>query len=182
MRPGIKFSIRFWTGLAASVVVLTQGVHARAAGSSSQSAQPPPAVALRGPSQPLNLGLMTVVTYLAYFAGQPVRIVNVRVHEVISPRLFTIESSRMPSSHSERYGYDTRALVVLGSPTSAALRRGAIVDVMGEPWSLYEAQVRRDEAALSELRPHDVRRFEHKPVIHADLVRTPGGIELYTGR
>jgi hypothetical protein len=188
MHPQIKFWLEFSTGLVASVVILTQGVQARDGSSSGQPA-PPPAVPVRAPSQVPTLGLMTVVTEIAYLSGQPARIQNVRVHEVISPRLFTIEPANMPSSHLGRYGaygygynFDNRALVVLGTPPSVALRRGVAVEVVGEPWSLFEAQVRHDSAGLSELDAHEARRLEHKPVIHADMVRTPGGVEIYPGR
>lgn len=178
--------INFSTVLAASLVILTQSVALRADDPSNQPDQPRPVVPVRAPSQLLNLGLMTVVTDLTFLAGQPVRMPNVRVYEVISPRLFTIEPATIRSSRLGHYGYDfsydNRALVVLGSPATAELRRGVIVEVVGEPWSLFEAQVRHDPAGISELGPNDARRFEHKPVIHADLVRTPGGIELYAAR
>jgi hypothetical protein len=188
MHPQIKSWVKFSTCLAASVVILTQGVRAREGSSSGQPA-PPPAAPARAPSQLPTLGLMTVVTELAYLSGQPVRIPNVRVQEVISPRLFTIEPANMPSSHLGRYGaygygynFDNRALVVLGTPPSVELRRGVTLEVVGEPWSLFDAQIRHDPSGLSELDAHEARHFEYKPVIHAEVVRTPAGVEIYGGR
>jgi len=134
-------------------------------------------VPLHAPSDALDLGLMTVTNDLAYFAGQYVRISNARVYEVMSPRVFSIELSTVPSSHM-RY-YDNRALVVLASPVSTTITKGTLVEVVGRPWTLVGAEARLDRTALAELNPRVIRRFEHKPFIGADLVRTPDGIQLY---
>jgi hypothetical protein len=122
-----------------------------------------------------NLGLMTIANDLAYFAGQYVRIPVVRVHEVITPRVFSIEVTGIPPTGM--WPWDNRALVVLASPIS--VKPGDLVEIVGRPWTMVEARERVDKVALGELDPRVVRRFEDKPVIGADLVRTPGGIQLY---
>jgi hypothetical protein len=132
------------------------------------------------PPPPLDLGLLTVSSSLSYFSGQTVRITNARIDRVISPRLFIVEPA-MPW-RSENWRMDNRALVVLATPTSTPMRRGSVVEIVGQPWSLYESGLTPDQAALADLKSHDARHFEYKPVIHADLVRTPGGKPLYGAR
>jgi hypothetical protein len=139
---------------------------------------PPIAVPLHAPSDVLDLGLMTISSSLSYFTGQTVRVTNVRVDEVLSPRVFIVEPANMPPSRN--WHMDSRALVVLGAPMATAPSRGAVVEIVGQAWSLYEARTQRDQPALQDVKKHHLRRFEYKPVIHADLVRTPGGVELYS--
>lgn len=141
------------------------------------NAQPPAAVPVHAPSPALDLGPLTLSSSLTYFTGQTVRIAEVRIDRVLSPRLFVVEPANMPPS-SNYYGMDSRALVVLPAPTATPLPRGAIVEIVGQPWSLYEAQLKGDQGGLSDLSKKQARRYQHKPVIQATLVRTPGGIEL----
>jgi hypothetical protein len=140
-------------------------------------AQAPAAMPVHASSAVLDLGPLTLSSCLEYFSGQTVHIPAVRVDRILSPRLFIVEPANMPPS-ANWYGMDSRALVVLAAPTSTPLQRGTVVEIVGQPWSLYEAQLKGDQGVLSELNKKQARRFQHKPVIQASLVRTPGGIEL----
>ncbi len=141
----------------------------------------PAAVPVHAPSDALDLGPMTIAGDLTYFSGQLVRLSAVRVYDVLSPRVFSIEPIGVPSSQMWRHDY--RSLVVLATPLpESSLRCGAIVEIVGRPWTFDEAQLQRDQTGLSDLRPKVARRYVLKPVIRASLVRMPGGMELYTTR
>ncbi len=133
-------------------------------------------VPVHAPSEALHLGLMTVTSDLPYFAGQYVRIPVVRVYEVISPRVFAVESAGMPST-GFRY-YDGRALVFLSTPVTT-IRPGDLVEIVGRPWTRVAADARLDRTALAEVNEHLLRYYAHKPFIGADLVRTPDGVQLF---
>jgi hypothetical protein len=139
--------------------------------------QPPLVVPAHAPSEALDMGPLTLSSSLSYFAGQTVRLRGVRVDQILSPRLIIVEPDNMPPSQNY-YGMDSRALVVLAGPTSTPLQRGSSIEIVGQPWTLAEAGLKGDQDVLSELGKKRTRRYQHKPVIHATLVRTPGGIEL----
>jgi hypothetical protein len=138
------------------------------------------AVAAHGPADPIELSILIVANDTAYFSGQAVRIATARVYKVISPRLFVIEPAELPPS--EMWDSDSRALVVLAGPMATPMHRGAIVEVTGRPWAMHEVQLHPDPAGLGDLSEHELRRYQHKAVIEAAMVRTPGGIELYARR
>jgi hypothetical protein len=174
-------AIRMGLCLLVAVGLLTSSVRA----SQPVGVQPAPgvgpAVPLHVPSDALDIGPMTITADLSYLSGQVVRMANVRVHDVISPRLFAIEPAGVPTGRI--WWWNNRVLVVVGSPLpETSLRRGAIVEVVGQAWTLFEAQLQPDQAALGDLGRKEARHFGEKPVIRASLVRTPGGIELYTAR
>ncbi len=133
-------------------------------------------VPVHAPSEALNLGLMTVTSDLPYFAGQYVRLPVVRVYEVISPRVFSVETASMPSSGF--HYYDGRALVFLSTPLTT-IRPGDLVEIVGRPWTRVAADAHLDRTALADVHDHVLRYYVHKPFIGADLVRTPDGLQLF---
>jgi hypothetical protein len=64
---------------------------------------------------PISVTLQSVIADMGYFAGQLVRIPEVRVREVISPRAVIVETGNMPPSGMRD---DPRVLIVLDTPVS----------------------------------------------------------------
>jgi hypothetical protein len=130
---------------------------------------------------PTTLGLTTITGDFTYFAGEYIRIPKARVREVISPRLFTVEPATMPRSYIRDKRDDSRALVVLAKPV-ADLKQGAVVEIIGRPWTFEGAQTHVTGGWIDDLDSGERKHFETKAVIGADIVRIPGSAELYSGK
>jgi hypothetical protein len=122
---------------------------------------------------PITVTLQTVIADMGYFAGQRVRIPEVRVRDVISPRAVLVETGNMPRSGMRD---DPRVLIVLDQPVSN-IARGAILEVVARPWTYAEANSRIDRAILDEVEK-DHEKFKRKPILTAESVRTVGGLEV----
>jgi hypothetical protein len=133
------------------------------------SAQTAPPTADAGPT---TLGLGTILGDFPYFAGQLVRIPTARVREVLSPRVFTVEPWVMYRSEM-----GARALVVADKP-ALDLKPGVVVEIVGRPWTFEGARKGVSGTWLEDLDEGDRKHFASHAVIGADLVRTPGRVEM----
>jgi hypothetical protein len=133
----------------------------------------PPVPPIPASEAPITVTLQTVIGDMAFFAGQRVRIPEVRVRDVISPRAVLVETGNMPTSGMRD---DPRVLLVLDKPVSN-IARGAILEVVAQPWIYAEAVTRVDRAILDEVeKEHE--KFKRKPILTAESVRTVGGLEV----
>jgi hypothetical protein len=135
-----------------------------------QAAPVPPIPASEAP---ITVTLQSVIADMGYFAGQRIRIPELRVREVVSPRAVIVETGNMPPSGMRD---DPRVLVVLDQPVSN-IARGTILEVVGRPWIYAEAATRVDRAILDEVEK-EYSKFKRKPILTAESVRTVGGLEL----
>jgi hypothetical protein len=133
----------------------------------------PPVPPIPASEAPITVTLQTVIGDMAYFAGQRVRIPELRVREVISPRAVLVETGNMPSSGMRD---DPRVLLVLDQPVSN-MSRGAILEVVAQPWIYAEAATRVDKDILDEV-DKEHPKFKRKPILTAESVRTVGGLEV----
>jgi hypothetical protein len=117
--------------------------------------------------------LQTVIADMGYFAGKRVRIPEVRVREVVSPRAVIVETGNMPSSGMRA---DPRVLIVLDKPVSN-LAPGTMLEVIAHPWTYVEANTRIDRAILEEVEK-DYSSIMRNPVLTAESVRTVGGMDI----
>lgn len=122
---------------------------------------------------PITVTLQSVIADMGYFSGQRVRIPEVRVRDVISPRAVLVETGNMPPSGMRN---DPRVLVILDKPVSN-LTRGTMLEVVARPWTYVEANTRVDRAILDEVEK-DFSKFKRNPILTAETVRTVGGLEL----
>jgi hypothetical protein len=122
---------------------------------------------------PISVTLQSVIADMGYFAGKRVRIPEVRVREVVSPRAVIVETGNMPPSGMRD---DPRVLVVLDQPVSN-IAPGTILEVTARPWIYAEAATRVDRAILDEVEK-EYSKFKRKPILVAENVRTVGGLEL----
>jgi hypothetical protein len=122
---------------------------------------------------PISVTLLSVTADMGYFAGQRVRIPEVRVRDVISPRAVLVETGNMPSSGMRE---DPRVLLILDQPVSN-IGRGAILEVVAQPWTYAEAVTRVDRAILDEVEK-DYSKFKRNPILVAESVRTVGGLQV----
>jgi hypothetical protein len=132
-----------------------------------------PVAPLPASEAPISVTLQSVIADMGYFAGKRVRIPEVRVRNIISPRAVLVETGNMPSSGMRN---DPRVLVVLDKPVSN-LAPGTILEVVARPWIYAEANTRVDRAILDEVEK-DFAKFKRNPVLTAESVRTVGGMEL----
>src|SRR5262245_2479714 len=96
------------------------------------SAQTVPPTADAGPR---TLGLGTILGDFPYFAGQLVRVPTARVHDVLSPRAFTVELATMPRAYIGSSGNDGGRVLVIADKPSVELKRGLVVEIIGRPWT-----------------------------------------------
>jgi hypothetical protein len=122
---------------------------------------------------PISVTLQSVIADMGYFAGKRVRIPEVRVREVVSPRAVIVETGNMPPSGMRD---DPRVLIVLDQPVSN-ITPGTILEVTARPWIYAEAATRVDRAILDEVEK-EYSKFKRKPILTAESVRTVGGLEL----
>jgi hypothetical protein len=122
---------------------------------------------------PISVTLQSVIADMGYFAGKRVRIPEVRVRDIISPRAVLVETGNMPSSGMRD---DPRVLVVLDKPVSN-LARGARLEVIARPWTYAEANTRVDRAILDEVEK-DFTKFKRHPILTAESVHTVGGLDV----
>jgi hypothetical protein len=122
---------------------------------------------------PISVTLQSVIADMGYFAGKRVRIPEVRVRNVISPRAVLVETGNMPSSGMRD---DPRVLVVLDKPVSN-LGPGTRLEVVARPWTYPEANTRVERAILDEVEK-DFTKFKRHPILTAESVRTVGGMDI----
>jgi hypothetical protein len=152
---------------------ITLGVLLSAALVSGIAAQPAPVPPIPASEAPISVTLQSVIADMGYFAGQRVRIPEVRVTDVISPRTVLVETGNMPHSGMRD---DPRVLLVLDQPVSN-IARGTTLEVVARPWTYVEAETRVDKALLDEV-DKDHPKFKRKPILTAETVRTVGGLEV----
>jgi hypothetical protein len=102
-----------------------------------------------------------------------VRIPEVRVRDVISPRAVLVETGNMPRSGMRD---DPRVLLILDKPVSG-IQPGTTLEVVARPWTFAEASTRIDRALLDEV-DKDYAKFKRKPILAAESVRTVGGLDI----
>jgi hypothetical protein len=122
---------------------------------------------------PISVTLQSVIADMGYFAGQRVRIPEVRVRDVISPRAVLVETGNMPRSGMRD---DPRVLLILDKPVSG-IQPGTTLEVVARPWTFAEASTRIDRALLDEV-DKDYAKFKRKPILAAESVRTVGGLDI----
>ena len=132
-----------------------------------------PAAPVPASEAPISVTLQSVIADMGYFAGKRVRIPEVRVRDVISPRAVLVETGNMPSSGMRD---DPRVLVVLDKPVSN-LARGTRLEVIARPWTYAEANTRVERAILDEVEK-DFTKFKRHPILTAESVRTVGGMDV----
>jgi hypothetical protein len=142
-------------------------------GNAAVAQQGPPVAPIPASEAPISVTLQSVIADMGYFAGQRVRIPEVRVTEVISPRTVLVETGNMPHSGMQD---DPRVLLVLDQPVSN-LVRGTMLEVVARPWTYVEAVTRVDRALLDEV-DKDHPKFKRKPILSAESVRTVGGLDV----
>jgi hypothetical protein len=120
---------------------------------------------------PVKVRLMTLTHHLWTLGGLYVWIPDVRVDEVFSAQVFTIE----PSHRLDR---DRRALVVMGQP-GAALERDAAIEVTGLTYTGGSARV-GSRIPPGVVPQRIAEQFEHGPVIVADGVWMIGSVPVYS--
>lgn len=135
--------------------------------------QAAPVAPLPASEAPISVTLQSVIADMGYFAGKRVRIPEVRVRDVISPRAVLVETGNMPSSGMRD---DPRVLVILDQPVSN-LARGTRLEVIARPWTYVEANTRVERAILDEVEK-DFSKFKRHPILTAESVRTVGGMDL----
>jgi hypothetical protein len=122
---------------------------------------------------PISVTLQSVIADMGYFAGQRVRIPEVRVRDVISPRAVLVETGNMPRSGMRD---DPRVLLILDKPVSG-IQPGTTLEIVARPWTFAEASTRIDGAILAEV-DKDYSKFKRKPILAAESVRTVGGLDI----
>jgi hypothetical protein len=132
-----------------------------------------PAPPVPASEAPITVTLQSVIADMGYFAGQRVRIPQVRVRNVISPRAVLVETGNMPSSGMRD---DPRVLIVLDKPVSN-LGPGTMLEVVARPWTYAEANTRVDREILDETEK-DFSKFKRHPILTAESVRTVGGLDV----
>ena len=152
---------------------ITLGLLLSASLVSGIAAQVAPVPPIPASEAPISVTLQSVIADMGYFAGQRVRIPEVRVTKVISPRTVLVETANMPHSGMQD---DPRVLLVLDQPVSN-LARGSMLEVVARPWTYVEAETRVDRALLDEAdKQHP--KFKRKPILAAESVRTVGGLDV----
>jgi hypothetical protein len=154
---------------------ITLGLLFSAALVSGIAAQTAPVPPIPASEAPISVTLQSVIADMGYFAGQRVRIPEVRVTDVISPRTVLVETGNMPHSGMRD---DPRVLLVLDQPVSN-LARGTMLEVVARPWTYAEAETRVDRALLDEA-DKEHSKFRRKPILTAESVRTTGGLDVST--
>jgi hypothetical protein len=122
---------------------------------------------------PISVTLQTVIADMGYFAGKRVRIPEVRVRDVVSPRAVIVETGNMPRSGMRA---DPRVLLVLDKPVSN-LTPGTMLEVVARPWAYVEANTRVERAVLDEVEK-DFSKITRNPILTAESVRTTGGLDV----
>lgn len=155
--PGVESGMPRYT-VAACVRLLQEPVFDR------REPQPPAAT----PETAIEVRLQTLAFFMRTLGARLVHVPELEIDKIVSPQAFTVRT---------RYPDGGRAMVLLAGASDRQLLSGTPVEVRGRAYTLAGASVR--VGWPEDLTSAALEAFRDVPVIAAQEVRTPEGVELY---